>query len=309
MGYTLSEPAPSKGNPTAKNRVWDFFGEPSKPRPKNRRQTLQPRRKIRPCAYKTASGIPYWPSRDPIEEDGGINLYGFVSNSPIYYTDYLGFFQQSPIIPTSPGPVTLPVPGVAPATAPSPSGGTRPTPGSAPNPAAAATAAIPLVAAGMTDAATQFGLGKLDFLVQTGKVCQELRNSVANEIRNRSSRGGASLYRAQIPQINGILDRAVDESKNGCNNTQKCLWHYTDRNITGSWLWIQSHATSKFYATGKEATDGTGGRGKLCQRCLVCGPKDAWKLIGNTPGGADDWTVEKSNAVYGVNCTTMKWQN
>ena len=68
MGYTLSKTAPSKGDPTAKNRVWDFFDEPTKPRPENRRQPLQPRRKNRACSYKTASGIPYWPSRDPIEE-------------------------------------------------------------------------------------------------------------------------------------------------------------------------------------------------------------------------------------------------
>jgi RHS repeat-associated protein len=32
-----------------------------------------------------------WPSRDPIEEEGGLNLYGFVGNSPIDWFDYLGF--------------------------------------------------------------------------------------------------------------------------------------------------------------------------------------------------------------------------
>jgi RHS repeat-associated protein len=31
-----------------------------------------------------------WPSRDPIEEAGGINLYGFAANSPIVKIDYLG---------------------------------------------------------------------------------------------------------------------------------------------------------------------------------------------------------------------------
>jgi len=31
-----------------------------------------------------------WPSRDPIEEEGGINLYGFVGNSPSIWFDYLG---------------------------------------------------------------------------------------------------------------------------------------------------------------------------------------------------------------------------
>jgi hypothetical protein len=31
-----------------------------------------------------------WPSRDPIEERGGINLYGFVFNSPANWLDFLG---------------------------------------------------------------------------------------------------------------------------------------------------------------------------------------------------------------------------
>ena len=31
-----------------------------------------------------------WPTRDPIEEQGGLNLYGFVNNDPINQWDYLG---------------------------------------------------------------------------------------------------------------------------------------------------------------------------------------------------------------------------
>jgi len=31
-----------------------------------------------------------WPSRDPIEERGGVNLYGFVGNSPVFWYDVLG---------------------------------------------------------------------------------------------------------------------------------------------------------------------------------------------------------------------------
>jgi hypothetical protein len=31
-----------------------------------------------------------WPSRDPIEENGGINLYGFVGNNGVNNADYLG---------------------------------------------------------------------------------------------------------------------------------------------------------------------------------------------------------------------------
>ena len=38
--------------------------------------------------YDPATGR--WPSRDPIEEDGGLNLYGFVGNNAILLIDYLG---------------------------------------------------------------------------------------------------------------------------------------------------------------------------------------------------------------------------
>lgn len=31
-----------------------------------------------------------WPSRDPIEEKGGLNVYGFVENTPVNQVDYLG---------------------------------------------------------------------------------------------------------------------------------------------------------------------------------------------------------------------------
>jgi len=58
--------------------------------PAKRSQRLQPRRKNRPTPTKIASGIPYWPSRDPIGERGGANLYGFVGNDPTWNIDYLG---------------------------------------------------------------------------------------------------------------------------------------------------------------------------------------------------------------------------
>jgi RHS repeat-associated protein len=34
-----------------------------------------------------------WPSRDPIEEEGGLNLYGFVANDPVGFVDVAGMFK------------------------------------------------------------------------------------------------------------------------------------------------------------------------------------------------------------------------
>jgi RHS repeat-associated protein len=35
-----------------------------------------------------------WPSRDPIAEEGGVNLYGFVGNDPIWHIDVLGLIKK-----------------------------------------------------------------------------------------------------------------------------------------------------------------------------------------------------------------------
>jgi RHS repeat-associated protein len=58
-----------------------------------------------------------WLNREPIEEQGGVNLYVFIQNAPTDYTDYLGqFLQAAPQLApflqgVRPAPVTpLPVP-------------------------------------------------------------------------------------------------------------------------------------------------------------------------------------------------------
>jgi hypothetical protein len=45
---------------------------------------------LRPCAYKSASGLGKWLNRDPINEADSINLYQFVFNSPINASDSYG---------------------------------------------------------------------------------------------------------------------------------------------------------------------------------------------------------------------------
>jgi RHS repeat-associated protein len=41
------------------------------------------------------SSIGRWISRDPLEEDGGVNLYGFVGNAPINFLDEYGLVKRS----------------------------------------------------------------------------------------------------------------------------------------------------------------------------------------------------------------------
>lgn len=68
------------------------------------------------CAYYNPS-TGSWLSRDPIEEEGGLNLYGFCLNNPINYIDDTGL----KVLPG--GPSTAP----APTTAPSPTTTPQPT--------------------------------------------------------------------------------------------------------------------------------------------------------------------------------------
>jgi hypothetical protein len=90
MGFSLTSPAPEKGDPTAKNRVWGFFGDAQEMHRTNRPQSLQPRQGNRLAPTTIALGRTYWLSRDPIEEEGGVNLYGFVYNAPYDWIDVLG---------------------------------------------------------------------------------------------------------------------------------------------------------------------------------------------------------------------------
>jgi hypothetical protein len=99
MGFSLTSPAPEKSDPTAKNRVWGFFGETPQSHRENRPQSLQPRQGDPSSLTKTVSGRTYWPSRDPIEEYGGINLYGMVGNGATNLFDVLGLDPEGDCLP------------------------------------------------------------------------------------------------------------------------------------------------------------------------------------------------------------------
>jgi len=110
MAYFSTEPASERRNPTGKNRVWDFFPLSNATHPEKRRQPAQPRRKIDPTPAKPVSGIPYWPSRDPIGERGGVNLYGFVGNDGVDRLDILGksgYFEVKKTFVNGNGPVNF----------------------------------------------------------------------------------------------------------------------------------------------------------------------------------------------------------
>lgn len=68
----------------------DFFDSNRKYTYKIDRNPLKLQQDESDNRYETASGRGSWPSRDPIEEDGGINLYGMVANDPVNKWDKLG---------------------------------------------------------------------------------------------------------------------------------------------------------------------------------------------------------------------------
>jgi|AOAMet2_C33A6_35_1029308.scaffolds.fasta_scaffold05642_1 hypothetical protein len=100
MGFqsTVAEPPEvrrEKPTRTQKTASREIFSYRVNLHPENPAQPPEPRQGNRLASTKLASGIPYWPSRDPIEEAGGINLYGFVGNEPIGKWDKLGLHGLS----------------------------------------------------------------------------------------------------------------------------------------------------------------------------------------------------------------------
>jgi hypothetical protein len=74
----------------SKNRVGNFFGRVGDCAGENRPATRNRIKENGPTLTIIVSGRPVWPSRDPIQEWGGLNLYAMVGNDPINYIDVLG---------------------------------------------------------------------------------------------------------------------------------------------------------------------------------------------------------------------------
>jgi hypothetical protein len=89
--------APSRQNRAArvcvrglKTRVGGFCRRPSGRLRARRPQVADPASGCRACAYETASGRGFWPNRDPLEEEGGLNLYCQSFNAVVNLVDVLG---------------------------------------------------------------------------------------------------------------------------------------------------------------------------------------------------------------------------
>ena len=95
--------APLLHHPRPKTRVRVFSGSPSGRLSRRGVQSPINTPGLRACAYKTASGRRQWLNRDPIEEDGGPNLYTFLNNSPLSGIDADGrqFVQPGDPFPKS----------------------------------------------------------------------------------------------------------------------------------------------------------------------------------------------------------------
>ena len=85
-------PCPEQQDPPSKNRVRNFFEDPQDRARQNPTFAQCSCRENQLTLTIIASDHPLWPNRDPIEERGGYNLYGFVGNALIDNWDYLGLY-------------------------------------------------------------------------------------------------------------------------------------------------------------------------------------------------------------------------
>jgi RHS repeat-associated protein len=97
----LAAPFLAAERPTSprKNRVGVFARRSAHRARRNTAQVANSRRVAGGRGYKPVSGRAWFLNQDPIEEQGGINLYAFVGNDGVNGWDYLGMMDASYIMP------------------------------------------------------------------------------------------------------------------------------------------------------------------------------------------------------------------
>jgi hypothetical protein len=88
LDYPKQHQKPSECSSKTASR--EFFSYPIKTELKNQCNPLKTSQEKSKTTHRIALGRGIWPSRDPIEESGGINLYAFVGNDPVGRWDRLG---------------------------------------------------------------------------------------------------------------------------------------------------------------------------------------------------------------------------
>jgi RHS repeat-associated protein len=78
-----------------KTRVGVFWSKPPGRHRDCRSQVADRAPSYSACGYESVSGRGFWPNRDPIQEQGGKNLYGFVGNNPLNAIDPLGLLAYA----------------------------------------------------------------------------------------------------------------------------------------------------------------------------------------------------------------------
>jgi len=100
MGFCVTDTMPStlsaprlrrqvKETPP-KNRIWNFSATSRNRAGRFSPQPVEPHWETCSTSTKTVSGISSFLNRDPIGEDGGLLLYGFVGNTPVNGVDIFG---------------------------------------------------------------------------------------------------------------------------------------------------------------------------------------------------------------------------
>ena len=86
----VGKPRPERRDPPSKNRVWDFQNTSRFRAPRFPSQPLETTSETSVTLTIIVSGLPLWPSRDPIGEWGGVNQYVAALNALVNKVDFLG---------------------------------------------------------------------------------------------------------------------------------------------------------------------------------------------------------------------------